>query len=335
LSQFGRTGTIYDAPPAFVSIFKTGAGDLSEQLGGGFQAAHAWINNPTNQYLWLEDANDIVPPGAMGRVVALRNTDVGKASWTIPPIFGIKQAPVDRPSAATIVWLNAGVDISPQQGVATRLTTVDNALINPGVIVTKASASGQAVVSVPTTTIFQPGGIVNLLTQGGAGISQLALVKSVDGAAGTITINTNLVNPLAIGDIVQVVPVVLASNRKRAWDFTSGQAAGIGVGFQLIVAGIAGQRHIVNHISVVMLQISGAASGVTITCRDGSSAGFIMWQTFTGVTVTVGDKDRIQEGDLALPASVGNAVYTQMETAPAGLQGSVSIGGYNSIAEPT
>src|SRR5712691_772471 len=114
--EFGKSGTFYDSPPVHNEIFPAGAADLNVQLGSGFQAAHIWVNNQSNQNLWLEDAPDVVPPGAT-RVVAIKHTDVAKASWTIPAQFGITQ-PASPTGSAILIWLNAGIDISPTPGVA-------------------------------------------------------------------------------------------------------------------------------------------------------------------------------------------------------------------------
>ncbi len=113
--EFGRSGTIYDAPPVHPVDFASGAADLEEDLGAGFQAAHIWVTNPTNQYLYLPDVPDVVPPGTFGRVLPCRNTDVGRASWTIPSRYGIQQ-PVSTGGKAILIFLNGGIDVSPQSG---------------------------------------------------------------------------------------------------------------------------------------------------------------------------------------------------------------------------
>lgn len=115
---FGSSGTIYDAPPSFPARFNVGDPDLEEQMGSGMQAAHVWVSNPTNQYIYLPDADDLMPPGITGRVFALKRTDVARASWTIPPEFGIVQ-PAPIAGAARFIFLNVGVDIQPQAGTAT------------------------------------------------------------------------------------------------------------------------------------------------------------------------------------------------------------------------
>jgi hypothetical protein len=155
-----RSGTIYDAPPARPYIFKVGDPDLNEQLGGGFQAAHIWVNNQSNQFLWLPDVPDIVPPGVT-RVVAISASDVARASWTVPAVFAIAQA-ANPTGAAILVFLHGDIDITPTPGVATQ----------PSVTIT-----GQPNVAVPggVNVNNQPGGpVTNNPNVGLVGGSQLS-----------------------------------------------------------------------------------------------------------------------------------------------------------------
>jgi hypothetical protein len=111
-------GTIYTAPPAHSLTYVVGSPDLDEPLGGGFQAAHAMVTNPTDQHLYLPDGPEIVAPGTYGKIVPLRNTDVARASWTIPPIYGVVQAKPSRGGAAQLTFLNGRIEVSPHPGVA-------------------------------------------------------------------------------------------------------------------------------------------------------------------------------------------------------------------------
>ncbi len=113
--QFGQSGTIYDAAPVRSFTFKVTDPDLNEDLGAGFQAAHIWVNNLSNQSLFLPDAPDVVPAG-MTRVVAIRRSDHARASWSIPPAFAITQ-PAAPLGAAILIFLNAGIEIAPHPGV--------------------------------------------------------------------------------------------------------------------------------------------------------------------------------------------------------------------------
>jgi hypothetical protein len=161
--EFGLSGTIYDAAPAHPVVYKVGSPDLEEQLGAGFQAAHIWVNNQSNQSLYLADAPDVVPPG-MTRVVAIRNTDVARASWTLPA--GFVQQPGPASGAAIIIWLNAGIDIAPTPGVANQP------------IVSIASGQGISIVGNPTVTIGPSSNVIGAISS----------VNSTVTVAGTINI---------------------------------------------------------------------------------------------------------------------------------------------------
>jgi hypothetical protein len=137
-AEFGTSGTIYDSPPARSITFAVGSQDLNEQLGAGFQAAHVWVNNHgSNQYLWLPDAPDIVPPGAT-RIIALRRTDVARASWTIPAPFAISQ-PATPAGAAILTFVNAGIDMAPSPGLVNVLASVLTPILFTQVDGTKAT----------------------------------------------------------------------------------------------------------------------------------------------------------------------------------------------------
>jgi hypothetical protein len=333
MAQFGQSGTIYDSPPVQSFTFKVRDGDLAVDLGGGFQAAHVWVNNRSNQYLYLPDTPDVVPPKT-SRVVACRATDIARASWTIPVSYAVTQ-PLHPRGAAILVFLNGGVDIAPHPGVTDPATGA--LLINPTVVVTRASAAGQPVIGgVPTTEPFVVGNIVNVLTQAGKGPSQLGEVFAVDPVGGTITLATNLLTAIAVGDIVMAVPLVLTSNRKRVYDFYSSAAAPQGTGFQVVVAGIAGLRHILNHVSYIVINTNAAgATGVGVTARDNSSAGVILWQSDSGIEAVTGSVDRCEASDIGFGVLPGDALYVQEEANVANTTSSVAIGGYNAIAEPT
>ncbi len=167
--EFSRSGTIYDAPPAHTEIFGVGSADLNVPLGGGFQAAHIWVNNRSNQSLYLPDAPDVVPPGVT-RVLAILNTDVARASWTVPSQFGVTQfgAPT---GAAVIIWLNAGIDISPTPGVANN-PNVQSPQKSLGTLVVPGNGNKSATYSVPEGThsigvLVQTGALSALKISGG------------------------------------------------------------------------------------------------------------------------------------------------------------------------
>ncbi len=167
--EFGLSGTIYDSPPARPFVYKVGDPDLNEQLGAGFQAAHAWVNNRSNQSLYLEDGPDVIPPGVT-RVVALRNTDIAKASWTIPPSFAITQFAAPT-GAAIIIFLNAGIDISPTPGVANN-PNVQSPQKNLGTVLVPANGNKSATYTVPEGThsigiLVQSGALTSLKVLGG------------------------------------------------------------------------------------------------------------------------------------------------------------------------
>jgi hypothetical protein len=147
--QFGQSGTIYDSPPAHPIVYKVGSSDLQEQLGAGFQAAHVWVNNKSNQYLYLPDAPDVVEPGVT-RVVATIHTDVGHASWTVPAQYAVTQ-PNNPAGAAILIFLNAGIDISPTPGLTTS-PTVSSPQRNLGQIVLAANANASKGFKVDTGT---------------------------------------------------------------------------------------------------------------------------------------------------------------------------------------
>jgi len=166
---YGLSGTIYDSPPAHPIVYRVGSSDLQEQLGAGFQAAHVWVNNKSNQYLYLPDAPDVVEPGVT-RVLAIIHTDVGHASWTIPATFAVTQ-PNNPAGAAILIFLNQGIDISPTPGV-TSTPTVSSPQVNLGQIVLAANASSNKSFNVPTGThaigiLVQSGSLKQLQVIGG------------------------------------------------------------------------------------------------------------------------------------------------------------------------
>jgi len=168
MTEFGLSGTIYDAPPAHPEIFKVGAPDLEAQLGSGFQAAHIWVNNRSNQSLYLPDAPDVVPPGVT-RVVAIRNTDIARASWTIPPQFAVTQFPAAN-GAAILIWLHGDIEMSPSPGVANN-PNVQSPQKNLGTIVVPANGNNSATYTVPDGThsigvLVQTGALSSLKVSG-------------------------------------------------------------------------------------------------------------------------------------------------------------------------
>ena len=204
---------------------------------------------------------------------------------------------------------------------------------NPNTLLSASAASGQAVITPIDQTIFFVGAIVQLsAAAGGAGF--LGQVKSVN-PSGTVTLTANLTAAFVAGDVAQVLPLQLATSRKRAWDWTGFQQAAQGSGFQVIIAGVTGQKLILNHLDYILINTNAAgATGVGVTVRDNASNGTILWASDSGILGTTGDKDRCTEPDLALAGLVGHNLYYQEEANIANTTSSGTCGGYQAIAEP-
>ena len=204
---------------------------------------------------------------------------------------------------------------------------------NPNTLLTVAAASGQAKITPTDQSIFFPGAIVQLsAVAGGSGF--LGQVKSVN-FDGTVTFSANLTASFVAGDVAQVLPLQLATSRKRAWDWTGFQQAAQGSGFQVIIAGVTGQKLILNHLDYILINTNAAgATGVGVTVRDNASNGTILWASDSGILGTTGDKDRCTEPDLALAGLVGHNLYYQEEANIANTTSSGTCGGYQAIAEP-
>lgn len=203
---------------------------------------------------------------------------------------------------------------------------------NPSTVLVAAAASGQAVITPADPTIFFIGAIVQLASvSGGAGF--VGVVKSVN-ANGTITFTANLTASFVAGDGVIVIPEQLATSRKRAWDW-SGVQATVGVAISLLIAGVAGQKLILNHLSFIIINTgAGSATGVSLSVKDQVTGGTVLWASFTGMTATTGDKDRVEMADMAVASMVGRGLLTEMGATIAGSSTSLSVGGYTAITEP-
>jgi hypothetical protein len=194
VGQFGRSGTIYDSPPAHPEIFVAGGPDLNVQLGGGFQAAHIWVNNQSNQSLYLPDAPDVVPPGVT-RVVAIANTDVGRASWTVPAAFAVRQPPPI--GAAILIFLNGGIEIAPTPGVSNQPVQPQTAL--PDLVFPVGTTS--------RTTAAAPAGTHSLrltFASNGNTLANFTIVGGATGAQYYPTIHSG-VQFISSGDVLTVL----------------------------------------------------------------------------------------------------------------------------------
>jgi len=341
-SVFGRTGTIYDSAPVRPFIFRTGSPDLNEALGGGFQAAHIWVNNQSNQNLYLPDAPDVVPPG-VSRVVAIGHTDVARASWTIPSQFAIQQ-PATPIGAAILIFMNEGVDIAPHPGIAQnpiQAIQPGSVSIMPSTVLTAAAASGQAKITPQHQSIFFPGAIINLnpIVSGVTGF--IGFVKSVN-ADGTVTLTSNLLANYQIGDALNVLGAVGifgqpigTSTRHRTWDVQGFAQPGAGIQAILTFAAVAGKQYEIEVATGHYVSVVAAADGAGFEVLQPGGV-TIYWREVTGTQAVIGSTDHAGSERMAIPFPTGVAAQIAFALAPqnASNQQSVHGGGYLVSGEP-
>jgi hypothetical protein len=104
---------IWTDAPVRTLVLKTGDQPLSEQLG--WNAVNVVVDNFTNQYLYLPDAQRFVAPGQFGAVIPLPGPGRAQAVFQSPPLF--VQAPLIAGQQATLVFMSAGVLASPSAGL--------------------------------------------------------------------------------------------------------------------------------------------------------------------------------------------------------------------------
>lgn len=320
--------TIYESAPARPFVFKTGSptpADLNEPLGGGFQAVHIWVNNRSNQFLWLPDANDVVPPKTT-RVVACLATDVAHASWTIPSNLGQVQA-LNPTGAALLIFLHGDIEVAPTPGMSDPATGAT--LMNPSVVATKISAAGQRLVNVPDTSLFYAGAPVLIITQIAiGGPSQLAFVDKVDPVGMTIELRHILASQVNVGDTVTVLPAitVLSGTRPRAWDGSSQVTGAANTQTSITIAAVAGNEIEITGALWAIVATGANGGGASVRVNNGAA---IVWLSGTGVsTQTITDRVTFS-GGLAIITAVGvGAIVDFAGAGGAGTIETISVGWY-------
>jgi len=351
-SVFGRSGTIYDAAPVHPITFKVGDPDLAQQLGGGFQAAHVWVNNPTNQALYFPDANDYCPAGISGRVFALQHTDIARASWTIPPSFGLIQPPA-LAGAAQLIFLNAGIEISPQAGTAASPTPpFPGSVVQTSTQLAQLLAPGNVSVNVPkgaqlqligagiTHPVFSFPSVQVIGNQTGFtyynSILSGTVVLSIQAADTSVTVTWSgggtsvTVNSLLNAIVISGSPANAPASWPGRYD---GQAISVpAAGTQATVTLLASptKRWMADHISAGMSQISGAATAQNLNLIDGVSGGAsLLDQQPMGVSAVALTVDRLEEENLHFAnALVNTALTAEFSGGVVGVAERVSLGAY-------
>lgn len=195
--------------------------------------------------------------------------------------------------------------------------------VAPSVQATTISLIGQPVVSLPDTSIFSIGDVVNVtagLVGGPAGASTLSFVKAINPDV-SITLTANLAGQVSVGDVVQRLPVIGifgqpigVSSRQRAWNSTGFSSPGDNGQASVVFAALPGQFYLLNHI-VATLASNAAAGALLIGLAAFDSATLVYFQ-LTGSQAIVGHVDRVNEENMALKGTAGNSLTVQFQAVP-------------------
>ncbi len=357
MSVFGRSGTIYDAPPSQTIPLATGAPDLSQQLGGSFQAGWVRVNNPTNQALYLPDADDFVPGGVTGAVLKIQPTDVARASWTIPVKFNLVQ-PAPQAGVAQLTFYNKDVPMLPQAG-----TPSIPPQPFPGSIVQTSTqlASGSGPGSFLNATVTPtPGMQLQLIgiglrfpvgafptvvltgVQSGFAYYNGVLVGTVyitpqaadtsftisaGGAAGTSVTLNGLLNAV----LVSTSPSSGPASWPGRFDGQANAHPAVGSKATVTLLANATKRWVASSFQGSMAQSSGAATQRNLNLIDGASGGTsILWDEQLALTATANTVDRgtPHSNEHYANSAINTALTLEFDAAVAGTAQVASLGAY-------